>query len=598
MLRTSLDPRPPALASGSPKSWKAHEWPVLGSALRFYSKRHEMIVEGTMVSLNGNFSFFADKRHIVSLSGFDGRKTFLKLRSSVYLKDWRVTDVTQSVYLLLYKLIHRSVGVTEIAENDELLVHTPRIFEKFERSTSVARIIFPWLITPKYFARLVAGARLYNSILKILNKHNKTGGREEDALQYIYDEQGDSDKVIKFIFSALSSSVMTGAAVTWLTIFLANSPEWQEKCRDEIDFTISKCQTSLDRRRDDVLNTMSLQICESSFPTLYACLQETLRITSTGIFFRKNEPQAFVGWGSGRHLCSRQASLSTADKWLTRYEQLRSFPSVTHVDNLTPEILSETRDQLKIFLLACRDTTGTSIGWAIYELSLTPHALNGVREEVNAILGPQTDALSICSKIVSARIADKDMLGRMPYTHAVVKETPKFHPPVGAMRYSKKGAGLTVHDSSTGKTHCLDGLAVYLCMSAIHRNPNVYEETADDFSPERWLDSTESAKVPKTAWRPFERGPRSCIGQELAMTEICLVLALVTQCYDFRKRGLGGATFNTRGEPIVDSKTRQYKIIDELYNVLQLVPKPVDRMRMEVDFARYVSEEELTVSAT
>ncbi|KAI0860526.1 cytochrome P450 [Xylaria cubensis] len=275
-------------------------------------------------------------------------------------QDWRVTDVTHSVYSLLYKLIHRSVGVTEIAEDDELLVHTLRIFEEFERSTSLARIIFPWLITPKYVARLVAGARLYNSIMKILNKRNKTGRREEDALQYIYDEQGDSDKVIKFIFSALSSSVtMTGAAVTWLTIFLANSPEWQKKCRDEIDFTISKHRTCLDQRRDDVLNTMSLQIWESSFPTLYACLQETLRITSTGTFFRKNvsgcdipigdagevipngsyaaylpdhvhmnfciypeplrfdparfldpeylndqEPHSFVGWGSGRHLCA------------------------------------------------------------------------------------------------------------------------------------------------------------------------------------------------------------------------------------------------------------------------------------------------------
>ncbi|KAI0860525.1 cytochrome P450 [Xylaria cubensis] len=269
-----------------------------------------------------------------------------------------------------------------------------------------------------------------------------------------------------------------------------------------------------------------------------------------------------------------------------------------HIDSLTPEILSETRDQLKSFLLAGRDTTGTAIAWAIYELSLTPHALKEVRGEVNAILGQQTDTTSIYSKIISARIADKDMLGRMPYTQAVVKETLRLHPPVGAMRYIKRGTGLTVHDSSTGKTHCLDGLAVYLCMPAIHRNPNVYGETADAFCPERWLDSTESAKVPTTAWRPFERGPRGCIGQELAMTEICLVLALVAQRYDFRKRGLGEATVNTKGEPIVDSKTRQHKVIDELYNVLQLVPKPVDGMRMEVEFAKSVSEEESTVSAT
>ncbi|KAI0544537.1 cytochrome P450 [Xylaria curta] len=384
-----------------------------------------MIVEGTIMSPDRDFSFFLGKRHIVSLGSLDGRKTFFENKelnvsqgyvelltglvlsnevrddygAAFFVKcvaslsraerlsqklalltsdtrrfchdlmmkpasepsqEWRVMDITQSVYFLSYKLIHRCVGVTEIAENDEILLQTLRIFEKFERSTSVAGIVFPWLITPKYIARLVAGARLYNSIMKILNKRNKTGRREEDALQYIYDEHGDSDEVIKFIFSALSSSVtMTGAAVTWLTIFLANSPEWQEKCRDEIDFTISKYRTSLGQRREDVLNTMSLQIWESSFSTLDACLQETLRIISTGTFFRKNvsgcdipiggtgktipngsyaaylpdhmhmnsciypeplkfnparfldstrlddqEPHSFVGWGSGRHLCA------------------------------------------------------------------------------------------------------------------------------------------------------------------------------------------------------------------------------------------------------------------------------------------------------
>ncbi|KAI0003478.1 cytochrome P450 [Xylariaceae sp. FL0662B] len=414
----------PTLPKGSPALWEAYHWPIIGSALRFYGKRRDMVVEGTRVSSRGNFSFYIGKKHIVNLGGVDGRKTFFESNnfsvSQVFVElltglvssqearddygaaffvkcvsalsrgeklaqrlpvlvsdtrkfcealdtqatlasglEWRVTDITQSVYLLSYKLVQRSVGATDIAEDDKLLRHTLQIFEKFERSTSLAHIIFPWLITPAYVSRYVAGARLYIAITKILKRRIKTDSREEDALQYIYDQDGDADKVVKFIFSALSSSVtMTGASVTWLSAFLADTLEWQEKCRDEVDAVVQKNRTGSAQSVNDILATLPLQVWESDFPVLYSCLQETLRITSTGTFFRKNvsgagitigdsgdvvpdssyatylpdnvhmdpklypdplkfnpalflnsnalekEPHTFLGWGSGRHLCA------------------------------------------------------------------------------------------------------------------------------------------------------------------------------------------------------------------------------------------------------------------------------------------------------
>ena len=33
----------------------------------------------------------------------------------------------------------------------------------------------------------------------------------------------------------------------------------------------------------------------------------------------------------------------------------------------------------------------------------------------------------------------------------------------------------------------------------------------------------------KDAWRPFEKGPRSCIGQELAIAELKVILALTVR---------------------------------------------------------------------
>lgn len=45
----------------------------------------------------------------------------------------------------------------------------------------------------------------------------------------------------------------------------------------------------------------------------------------------------------------------------------------------------------------------------------------------------------------------------------------------------------------------------------------------------------QSSQIPATAWRRFERGPRNFIGQELAMLEAKVVIALVSRHLDFVK---------------------------------------------------------------
>lgn len=71
---------------------------------------------------------------------------------------------------------------------------------------------------------------------------------------------------------------------------------------------------------------------------------------------------------------------------------------------------------------------------------------------------------------------------------------------------------------------------------AIHRDPRYWPEP-DSFIPERWLTSKDDPLHPiKGAWRAFELGPRNCIGQELAMMEMKLSLAMTIRKYDFSAR--------------------------------------------------------------
>lgn len=71
----------------------------------------------------------------------------------------------------------------------------------------------------------------------------------------------------------------------------------------------------------------------------------------------------------------------------------------------------------------------------------------------------------------------------------------------------------------------------------LHSHPEIWPRPKE-FLPERWLaqegDELYSRLAAKYAWRPFEWGPMSCIGQELAMIEMKMALLFVLRDFEFR----------------------------------------------------------------
>ncbi|XDG08286.1 hypothetical protein ABKA04_007901 [Annulohypoxylon sp. FPYF3050] len=235
--------------------------------------------------------------------------------------------------------------------------------------------------------------------------------------------------------------------------------------------------------------------------------------------------------------------------------------SFQETETLTPQLLASTSDQLRSFLFAGHDTNTSVLQWIFYELSRTPRALKAVRDELNEVLGSDSDPMAICTTLAEN---GEHLLPRMRYISAVIKETLRLHPPAGTVRMTAPGTGFTVH-TSTDEEYCLDGLIMYPCQRIVQRDPTVYRDTADDWVPERWLGEA-SKDIPPSAWRPFERGPRHCIGMELANLESRIIIAIIARKYDFIKTGLGEIALNEKGLPTLDDKG-QYRVKSELYNV-------------------------------
>ncbi|KAF3769409.1 cytochrome P450 [Cryphonectria parasitica EP155] len=252
--------------------------------------------------------------------------------------------------------------------------------------------------------------------------------------------------------------------------------------------------------------------------------------------------------------------------------------SLIDVEVLTPEIMEETCDQLKTFLFAGHDTTSTTIIWSIYELLRTPRALDAVNSELDRLFGPRDADAS--GNIIREKLlgpGGQELVHRMMYISAVIKEVLRLHPPAGSIRTSYPGTGFVV--STKQGEYNLDGDWIYLNHNIMGRDRAVFGDTADDFVPERWLD--DSPACPASAWRPFERGPRNCIGQELANIEARVILAMLTRRYEFSKVGLGEFALGQDGQPLLDNKGRR-KVKSELYSTIQISGKPVDAMMMKV----------------
>ncbi|KLU81045.1 hypothetical protein MAPG_00140, partial [Magnaporthiopsis poae ATCC 64411] len=151
------------------------------------------------------------------------------------------------------------------------------------------------------------------------------------------------------------------------------------------------------------------------------------------------------------------------------------------------------------------------------------------------------------------------------------------------------------------QTPPLDGLIVYICHFLIQRDRAVYGDDADEFVPERWLGDTNTHAddegvgggdekhqhqgngnaIPASAWRPFERGPRNCIGQELANIEFRVILACTLARYDFEKVGLGEAVKDAAGNPVLNARG-YYESKSELFNTMEVTAKPADGTMMRV----------------
>lgn len=83
--------------------------------------------------------------------------------------------------------------------------------------------------------------------------------------------------------------------------------------------------------------------------------------------------------------------------------------------------------------------------------------------------------------------------------------------------------------NGTSPVFVAKGTQVVCNIYAMHRRADIYGEDVEEFRPERW----ESGHLqPGWAYLPFNGGPRICVGQQYALTEVGYVTIRLAQEFE------------------------------------------------------------------
>uniref|UniRef100_A0AAY5ECY1 aromatase n=1 Tax=Electrophorus electricus TaxID=8005 RepID=A0AAY5ECY1_ELEEL len=158
------------------------------------------------------------------------------------------------------------------------------------------------------------------------------------------------------------------------------------------------------------------------------------------------------------------------------------------------------RAEVDTFMFEGHDTTASGISWILYNMACYPEHQQKCREEI------QQD------------------LSKIPYTTMCIKESLRLYPPVPGFG-RKLTKPMTFFDGRTVPEGSLIGISVY----GVHRNATVWENP-HVFDPLRFLPENTAKRSPH-AFVPFSAGPRNCIGQNFAMNEMKVVVAMTLKKY-------------------------------------------------------------------
>ncbi|TKY73204.1 PHYB activation tagged suppressor 1 [Spatholobus suberectus] len=190
---------------------------------------------------------------------------------------------------------------------------------------------------------------------------------------------------------------------------------------------------------------------------------------------------------------------------------IRASITTSNVNVTVDDIVEE----CKTFFFAGKHTTSNLLTWTTILLAMHPQWQVRAREEL----------LSVCG---ARDVPTKDDLAKLKTLTMIVNESLRLYPPtIATIRRAKADVELGGY-----KIPC--GTELLIPILAVHHDHATWGSDASEFNPGRFSDGVSRAAHHPFAFIPFGLGARTCIGQNLALLQTKLALAIMLRRFSFR----------------------------------------------------------------
>ena len=219
------------------------------------------------------------------------------------------------------------------------------------------------------------------------------------------------------------------------------------------------------------------------------------------------------------------------------------------------------RDDLMTMLIAGHETTAAVLTWSIFLLAQNPTKMRKAQAEIDSVLIDGVITAEKLKKLEYIRLIIVEALRLYPQPPLLIRRSLRPDKLPGGYNGAKEGYEIPA------------GTDIFLSIYNLHRSPYFWD-SPNEFEPERFTvpkkdeniegwagfdpDRSPGAMYPNEiiadfAFLPFGGGPRKCVGDQFALLESTVALALLLQKFDVELRGspdevemVTGATIHTK----------------------------------------------------
>lgn len=219
------------------------------------------------------------------------------------------------------------------------------------------------------------------------------------------------------------------------------------------------------------------------------------------------------------------------------------------------------RDDLMTMLIAGHETTAAVLTWSVFLLAQSPTRMRKAQAEVDSVLSNGAITVESLKKLEYIKLIILEALRLYPQPPLLIRRSLRPDKLPGGCNGAKEGYEIPA------------GTDIFVSVYNLHRSPYFWDRP-NEFEPERFSvpkkdesiegwsgfdpDRSPGAMYPNEiiadfAFLPFGGGPRKCVGDQFALLESTVALALLLRKFDVELRGspdevemVTGATIHTK----------------------------------------------------